>query len=117
MTYAQFQQHFEQTAEAEANRFDSMPVAELIAEINASRFGRTYQIWYSLAKRASPDEVNALFLAFLDSNADYLQRYHCAAALIQVNQLAKWQPHELSAAPKFPVADNLKALKDELGAV
>jgi hypothetical protein len=58
----------------------------LIEEIRARRLGACDQIWYSLAKRATPEEVDELLLSFLASAPDYLDRYHRAVALIQVNR-------------------------------
>jgi hypothetical protein len=117
MTYAQYQEHFERAAEAEGRRYDAMPVATIIAEIRAGRFGECYQIWYSLAKRAKPEETNDVLLSFLDSEAEYLHRYHCAAALIQINKLSAWEPHHLSAEATQPVAMNLRKLREQLAGV
>ena len=99
--------------EQEKQRYSKLPVAELMALIRAGRLGEHYQIWYSLAERATPVAVNDMLLSFLSSEADYLHRYHCAAALIQVNDLssAGWQPHLLSAAPKYPVRENLQKIR------
>lgn len=38
----------------------------------------------------------------------------CAAALIQINRLTGWQPHELSANATQPVPDNLKKVRAQL---
>jgi hypothetical protein len=117
MTYAEFQQHFEQAAALERQHCDALPVAALIAEIRAGRLGRYYQVWYSLGARAEPSEANTLLLSFLASEADYLHRYHCAAALIQINRLQRWAPQELSALRMYPVAENLAKVRAELHAV
>lgn len=117
MNYAQFQEHFENAAEAEAAWFDAMSVSELVSDIRAGRFGDYYQIWYSLAKRAKPSEVNALLLSFLDSPAEYLQRYHCAAALILVNKLKGVEAHQLSAGTKQSLAENLEKVRNRLTSV
>ncbi len=116
MTYAQYQEHFEKMAEAESKRFDAMPVADIISDIRAGRLGQCYQIWHSLAKRkrAQPAEVNDLLLSFLSSQAEYLHRYHCAAALILINKLTEWEPQDLSAAPTYPVAKNLEKVRAQL---
>jgi len=117
MSYADFQQHFEQAAALERQHFDAMPVATLITEIRAGRLGRYYQIWYSLGARAEPSEANTLLLSFLASDAAYLARYHCAAALIQINRLQQWAPQELSATRNYPVVENLAKVRAELHAV
>ena len=117
MTYAEFQQQFEQVAARERGHWDAAPVPTLITEIRAGRLGKYYQIWYSLGARAEPAEVNTLLLSFLASEADYLDRYHCAAALIQVNGLRQWTPQELSVPNRYPVTENLAKLRAELDVV
>ena len=116
-TYAEFQALFEEHAQAEKERFDAMTVAALISEIRAGRLGAYHQIWHSLAARARPAEVNDLLLEFLSSSADYLDRYHCAAALLGVNGLTGWEPAHLSAERRFPVAENLEKIRARLGCV
>jgi hypothetical protein len=117
MTYEEYQEHYERVAEAEGKRFDAMPVAAIVSDIEAGRFGESYQIWSSLGKRAKPAEANELLLSFLASNTDYLHRYHCAAALIQINQLTGWEPHQLSAETTQPVAKNLEKVRAQLAGV
>ena len=117
MTYGEFQEWWEKEAKAEAQRFDAMPVSVIVNEIRAGRLGEFYQIWRSLAQRARPDEVNDLLLSFLSSQAEYLHRYHCAAALIQINHFTEWQPEDLSASPTYPVAQNLEKVRERLGGV
>jgi hypothetical protein len=117
MTYAEFQEHFERAAALERQRFDAMPVDAVISEIRAGRLGQYYQIWYSLGARATPVETNSLLLSFLASEAAYLDRYHCAAALIQINKLKSWGPQDLSASRKYPVAENLATIRAQLDAV
>ena len=116
MSYAEYQEWFEKAAEAESKHFDAMPVADVISDIRNGRLGQCYQIWYSLARRAQPEDVNDLLLAFLSSKSDYLHRYHCAAALIQVNRLTGWQPDELSAENTQPVSANLEKVRVQLAA-
>jgi len=113
MTYAQYQEHFEQMAAQEKERLSALAVAELIALIRSGRLGTHYQIWYSLAERAKPAEVNDMLMSFLYSDEEYLHRYHCAAALIAVNSLSStgWEPHHLSAGPKYPVKENLEKIR------
>jgi hypothetical protein len=113
MTYADYQRYFEEAAAAEHARFDAMTVAEVIAEINADRLGSCYSIWYSLGARATPLEANDLLLNYLASDAEYLHRYHCAAALIQINRL-RWEPHQLSAFETQDVEKNLATVREAL---
>ena len=113
MTAEQFHQWFEDTHASERARFDAMPVAEVLAEAAAGRFGECYAIWKSIGARATP-AANAQLLDFLASDAEFLHRYHCAGALIAINRL-EMDPAELSGAPKYPVAQNLAAVRSRLG--
>ena len=118
MTYAEFQQEFERLAGLEKERFDRLSVSDLILEVRAGRLGECYQIWRSLGERASPREINELLLAYLSSGADYLHRYHCAAALIAVNGIGTaWEPAQLSAEAKYPVSSNLELVRAQLAGV
>lgn len=111
-SYAQFQEYYEQYAQQEKDSCDARPVLDLLADVETRRFGAYYQIWYSIGARAKPAEANSRLLAFLDSNADPLHRYHCATALIAINQavLAGWQPQELSGQA-YPVTQNLEKVR------
>ncbi len=113
MTVEQYHQWFEDTFASEKARFDAMPVADVLAEAAAGRFGECHAIWKSIGARATP-AANRQLLAFLDSDAEYLHRYHCAGALITINRLP-FDPVELSGAPKYPVAENLARVRSTLG--
>jgi hypothetical protein len=112
MDYAEYQDHFEKAANEEKQRYDALPVSCLLADIRARRFGHCYQIWCSVAGRATLAEAAEDLLKVLESNADYLNRYHCAAALASVAGLYAegWRAEHLSAEAKFPVRENLNAV-------
>jgi len=111
MSYEEFDQRVGETMDRDRAFFDSLSVPELIEWIKAKPVHDRFQIWYSLADRAKPHEVNDLLLSFLESDADYLDRYHCAAALIQINQLQGIGPVMLSGRPKYPVDETLLKLR------
>ena len=113
MTVEQYHQWFEDTHASERARFDAMPLADVLAEAAAGRFGHCYAIWKSIGARATP-AANRQLLDFLESDAEFLQRYHCAGALIAINRL-QLDPGELSGAPKYPVAQNLARVRSTLG--
>jgi hypothetical protein len=114
MTHADYQKYFEQQAEAEKASFARLPVEDLLTDIRAHRFYQCHQIWYSLAERATPAQANSLLLSCLESDLEYLHRYHCAAALIAINHLEGWEPHQLSAEKTQPVKANLQRIRSEL---
>ncbi len=78
-----WQDHWEEQAGAEKDALDALPVADLLAQVRAGRFGGFYNIWYSIAARAPVADYAELFLAVLHSDVDYLYRYHCAQALLE----------------------------------
>jgi hypothetical protein len=115
-SYAQFQEHWEQEAGKERERYDARPVIELLADIRAGHFGSYYQIWYSLGSRATLAEAGSLLFSILESSADYLVRYHCAAALISVAGVYAdgYRPEQLSAHQTQRVAEHLAALREKI---
>jgi hypothetical protein len=114
MTYQEFDQRFTEAMEQDRAFFDSLTVSELIEWIKANPVKWRFQAWYSLGDRAKPHEVNDLLLSFLESDAAYLDRYHCAAAFIKVNQLRGIGPVMLSGREGFPVDDNLRKVRADL---
>ena len=106
MATADWREQWDRAAEAEGNRYDAMPVENLIRNIRAGRIGRYYSIWYSLAKRSSLTDVGWTLFNVLESRAPYLVRYHCAAALITLLDGINVKPVELSAS-RFPLSENL----------
>src|SRR5580704_504177 len=116
MSYAEFQEHWEQEAGKERERYDARPVTELLADIRAGRFGEYYRIWYSLGARATLAEAGSVLFGILESQANYLTRYHSAAALISIAGVDAegFSPVQLSAHRTQRVAENLAALREKL---
>jgi len=106
MTYAEFQEHFEQAANEEKQSYDKTPVEELLKLIRRGSYGNYYQIWHSVAERGSAAEAGGDLLAVLRSGADYLSRFHCAAALLRVLNMqwdSYFKPEKLSARERYDV--------------
>jgi len=118
MSYAQFQEHWEQEADKERERYDARPVSELLADIRAGKYGNYYQIWPSLGTRAKLAEAGSLLFSILESPADYLIRYHCAAALISIAGVYAdgYRPEQLSAHKTQRVTEHLEALRKKVQA-
>ena len=106
MTYAEFQDRWEQEAERERRAYDAQPVSALLNDIEQGSYGQYYQIWSSLGARARLEEVRWRLFDLLSSNADYLVRNHCAEALIAIAGL-DLQPEHLSARGVHPVDQHL----------
>jgi len=114
MSYGDYQEHFEKAAIEEKRRYDGLPISALLHDIRARRFGHYYQIWRSVAERAPATEAAKDLFNVLESNTDYLNRYHCASALISVTGLYSdgWRAEHLSAEPKHPVKENLNRIHE-----
>lgn len=113
--YEQFQEHWEQEADKARKQYDACSVSELLAEICAKRYGRHFQIWYSLGARASLSEAGLILFRVLESQADYLVRNHCAAALISIAGAYAdgYRPKQLSACQTQRVSENLKSFREK----
>ena len=116
MSYAEYQEHFEQEAGKERERYDARSVAELLTDIRAGRFGSYYQIWHSVGARASLADAGSLLADILESDADYLHRYHCASALISIGRVYSdgYRPEQLSARETYPVCERVAELRKRL---
>lgn len=84
MSYAQFQESWEQAAAAEYSMYRSRSPRDLLADITCGLYGNYNQIWYALEGRTTFKSAHAILLRVLRSNADYLVRYHCAALLLSL---------------------------------
>jgi hypothetical protein len=116
MTYAEFQEHWEIESDKERTKYDSKPISELIADVEARRLGNYFQIWYSLGARATLEDIKWTFFDVLKTDLDYLIRYHCAKALISIARLYTTgiRPEELSGRNKFNVDENLSKVQQDL---
>ena len=114
MTYAEFQEQFEKASIEEKARYDAMPLAQVLKEIHAGRYGTNYQIWYSVAPRATIKDIGWLFYRILESKDDCLVCYHCAAALLSVfNPFPDvLKPEKLSGRKKYNVDQHLAEYRD-----
>ena len=116
MSYAEFQEHWELLSEKERSRYGARSVSELLADVRAGRFGDYYQLWHSIGARASLAEAGSLLADILESDTDYLNRYHCAAALISIGRVHSegFRPEQLSAHETYPVRERLSELRARL---
>lgn len=116
MSYAKFQKYLEETADKEQKTFDSLTLNDLTARVKAKDFGVSYQIWYAIARKAKVEEVGWLLFDILESDEEYLTRYHCAAALLSLFDPFSgiMKPEELSGREAFFVGRHLEELKREL---
>jgi hypothetical protein len=92
-----WQDRWEEAADAELKRMETRTMTELLADIGVGRFGSYFVIWYVIASRSTLVEAGWTLFRTLASDADYLHRYHCAAALLQLMGEVTLKPLELSA--------------------
>lgn len=92
-----WQDRWEEAADDERKRMEARTAAELLADVDEGRFGNYYVIWYVIASKSTVDEAGWTLFRTLVGNADYLSRYHCAAALLKLMGEATLKPVDLSA--------------------
>ena len=83
MGSGEWRQEYEDHAGGERAKLDRLSVRDLTARIRAGRLDAYHQTWYALAEKANLAEVGWLLFSFLESDEEYLPRYHCAAALLR----------------------------------
>lgn len=117
MDEGNWRETWEQHADQERDVLDEVSVSELVERVQAGQFGDYYRIWYALADHAKLNDVGWVLFSVLESEADYLDRYHCAAALLRLMGEKRLQAVELSA--EWGRAKNLgpvgKALEQRIG--
>lgn len=97
-TAQDWKQAYEAAADAEAARYERLPVAELLRDIRRGKTGEYgCPIWDSVARKGTAAEVGWALYDVLTSERPYLERYHCAAALLQVLRCSEFEPVALSA--------------------
>ncbi len=103
MAMSDWRSHYESAADDEEARYRRRPVVELIADVHAGRVGDYATIWRVIGERGKLAEVGWNLMAFLRSDRDYLERYHCAAALLHLMRSTAFEPVQLSAGwPAMP---------------
>ena len=114
MTYAEFEEHWADAAEAERARFDAMPVADLLDRVEKRRLGDYYTIWGALGDRATLEEAGWILFRVLESRLDYLHKHHCAAALLKLIGMdrAPDQAVRYSGRDAYDVTRNLQRLRE-----
>lgn len=101
---------YEGAAAEEAARFARATDRELLDAIRKRKTGQYYTVWSTLAARRASSEICWLLYEVLISDRSYLDRYHCAAALLQLLRCTEFQAVELSAA--WPVvSENLAKMR------
>lgn len=104
-----WRKEYEDAAEKQAKRFARASDRELLEAVRRRATGDYYVIWYEIAKREPTAEACWLLYEVLRSDRPYLDRYHCAAALLALLGCKEFEEVDLSA--EWPVVqDNLTKL-------
>lgn len=110
-TAGDWRQQYESSADDELAQYEKASDSELLQLIRSGKTGEYYTVWRAIGSRpASPEFCWTLYDVLL-SDRPYLDRYHCANALLQLLECKEFEPVQLSAA--WPVVqENLARFKE-----
>lgn len=91
-----WQDLWEEGARDEFDRFSALPLAELLRYVEIGYFGNYYRLWYAIAAKNDAVRAGPVLFASLTSDAEYLQKYHCAQALLSLLGISGIQPVDLA---------------------
>ena len=94
----------------EREEMESLPLERLLEDVSKGRYGKYYNIWCVIAEHSSLEEAGWVLFQVLKKDIDYLYRYHCAAALIELLGVDEFEPVDLSADLE-KTRDNIDRLK------
>lgn len=112
--FTNWQDAWEAQARGELDALRARPVAELLGLVRAGRFGGYYVLWDAIAERATLAEAGWALFAVLETDADSLDRYHCADALLRLLGGEAWEPAQLTAGDEQARQAQLAQLRAEL---
>lgn len=75
---------------------EALPVEQLLDRIRKGLFGQYYNIWRAVGRRSTLEDAGWVLFEVLESDVDYLYRYHCAAALLKLLGDVALAPVDLS---------------------
>lgn len=102
---------YEDAATAEQGRLSRATDAELLELIRRRKLGGYFAVWHILGERSpTPRTCWALYDVLL-SDMEYLDRYHCATALLKLLRCGEFEAVDLSADWDV-VPGNLRRLRE-----
>lgn len=101
---------WDEYSKLEREEMESLPLERLLEDVRQGRYGKYYNIWYVITRRATLEEAGWVLFQVLKKDIDYLYRYHCAAALIELLGVDEFEPVNLSADLE-KTRDNIDRLK------
>jgi hypothetical protein len=97
MSSGDWRETWEQHADGARKKLDAMSIRELCTRIQAGKVDDYHQVWQTIAERATLSEVGWFLYSILESDREYLDRYHCAAALLHLLNERQLTAVDLSA--------------------
>ncbi len=96
---------YEDDADRELAQLSALPLSELRRRVRDKEFGMSKVIWSAIAsKHHESPSVAWLLFDFVKSNAEYLDRYACARALLTLLGTNKYEAADLTIAHRNPAA-------------
>lgn len=84
LTKTHWKTAWEDAADAEQKRLDSMAVEDLLEMVKNGDYGSFYGIWSSIANRATVEQAGFILLEVLHGDSWYTLRANCAQALLKL---------------------------------
>lgn len=76
---------YESAAERESAAYEAMSVKTLLSHVQQGQYGQYHMIWSAVAEQATLKEAAwTLFDVLQHDKSDYLLRYNCAKALLEL---------------------------------
>jgi hypothetical protein len=98
LTYAEFQEDWQQAADAEYALYVAEDSDVLIRQVKDRRYGECYQLWRAIPVVATLQDAGSVLIEVLRRDSEeYLIRYHAAAALLKLIGTSTFEPADLSA--------------------
>jgi hypothetical protein len=113
-----WRERWEDDSQAEYDQFCELALETLLARVATMKLGSHCQIWEAIAAKEDLRTAGWPLFGFVSSGAPYLHRYHCAAALLTLLKLSKYQAAQLTVEhlnPARALADVAKILASRVG--
>lgn len=113
MNELEFRARYEKEAAADKAATDKVPLERLLERVRQRYYGSYFSLWRSIAQRATLEQAGWALLEVLKTEPQYLQRYHCASALLALMGKSRAEAVHYSAdnANRW---ENLESLETEL---
>jgi HEAT repeat protein len=104
MAEKHWKERWEDDADGEYQQLRALPLDDLRRRLAKGKFGQHHMLWSAIAAKGDLEPVGWELFDFLKSSGDYLQRYHCARALLALLECKDLQPAELAVEHPDPSA-------------